>query len=117
MFAFHLRFASSLWEATRENLGAQWLRNAVVVVWPIFIGFSRFDCRAGVVNCHMRIDNRDDFIDVVAQAVIDRIEERDRVAGLVDAVVRRVLELQKETAEAQAAAEGESKGGKDKEDA
>ena len=42
---------------------------------------------------------------MVAQAVIDRIEERDRLAALVDMVVRRVLELQK----AQFEAEQESK--------
>lgn len=48
----------------------------------------------------MGIENRDDFIDAVAQAVIDRIEERNRVSSLVDAVVRRVLELQKEAADA-----------------
>ncbi len=42
----------------------------------------------------MRIEDREDYIDVVAQAVIDRIEERDRLASLVDLVVRRVLELQ-----------------------
>lgn len=53
----------------------------------------------------MGIENRDDYIDLVAQAVIDRIEERDRVSSLVDAVVRRVMELQKESAEAKAAAE------------
>ena len=53
----------------------------------------------------MGIENRDDYIDLVAQAVIDRIEERDRVSSLVDAVVRRVMELQKESAEAKVAAE------------
>ena len=40
------------------------------------------------------------YIDAVAQAVIDRIEERARVSTLVEAVVRRVLELQEETAKA-----------------
>jgi hypothetical protein len=64
----------------------------------------------------MRIDNRDDYIDVVAQAVIDRIEERDRVAGLVDMVVRRVLELQVEAAEAKASATSEKEGGDNEED-
>ncbi len=44
----------------------------------------------------MRIEDREEFIDQVAQAVIDRIEERDRIAGLVNLVVNRVLELQKE---------------------
>ncbi len=44
----------------------------------------------------MRIEDRDDFVDLVAQAVIDRIEERERVSSLVSQVVARVLELQKE---------------------
>ncbi len=43
----------------------------------------------------MRIEDREDHIDMVAQAVMDRIEEKDRLAGMVDLVVRRVLELQK----------------------
>ena len=41
----------------------------------------------------MRIEDREDYIDLVAQAVIDRIEERDRLANLVDMVARRVTEL------------------------
>ncbi len=44
----------------------------------------------------MRIEDREEYVDLVAQAVIDRIEERDRIAGLVNLVVARVLELQKE---------------------
>ena len=43
---------------------------------------------------------------MVAQAVIDRIEERDRVATLVDLVARRVMELQKAQAEAAHEADG-----------
>lgn len=46
----------------------------------------------------MKIEDRDDFVDAVAQAVIDRIEERDRIAGMVEMVVRRVVELQKQEA-------------------
>ena len=46
----------------------------------------------------MRIEDREEFVDLVAQAVIDRIEERDRIAGLVDLVVRRVYELQQQAA-------------------
>ena len=49
----------------------------------------------------MRIEDREEYVDLVAQAVIDRIEERDRLAGLVDLVVRRVMELQKAQAEAE----------------
>jgi hypothetical protein len=44
----------------------------------------------------MLIEDGDDFIDIVAQAVIDRIEERERIASLVNLVVSRVLELQHE---------------------
>ncbi len=54
----------------------------------------------------MRIEDREEFVDLVAQAVIDRIEERDRIAGLVNLVVARVLELQKEQASAQASSNG-----------
>ena len=49
----------------------------------------------------MRIEDREDYVDMVAQAVIDRIEERDRVAMLVDLVAKRVMELQKAQAEAE----------------
>ena len=48
----------------------------------------------------MRMEDREDYIDMVAQAVIDKIEERDRLAGLVDQVARRVMELQKARTEA-----------------
>ena len=74
---------------------------------------SKSEVEAGEI---MRIDNRDDYIDLVAQAVIDRIEEKDRVSSLVDAVVRRVIELQKEASEAQASEIKENAGGKDEED-
>ena len=46
----------------------------------------------------MRIEDRDEYIDLVAQAVIDKIEERDRIEGMVGLVVARVLALQKEQA-------------------
>ena len=65
----------------------------------------------------MRIDNRDDYIDLVAQAVIDRIEEKDRVSSLVDAVVQRVMALQQEKADAKTAEIAvETKGKADEED-
>ena len=48
----------------------------------------------------MRIEDREDYIDLVAQAMIDRSEERDRLANLVDMVARRVTELQMAQAEA-----------------
>lgn len=48
----------------------------------------------------MRTEDPEEFVDMVAQAVIDRIEERDRLAKLVDMVARRVMELQMAQAEA-----------------
>ncbi len=48
----------------------------------------------------MRIEDRDEYVDLVAQAVIDKIEERDRIEGMVSLVVARVLALQKEQKEA-----------------
>jgi hypothetical protein len=42
---------------------------------------------------------RDELVDLIAQAVIDRIDERERVARLADLVVDRVLALQQEEAE------------------
>ena len=47
----------------------------------------------------MLLEDREDYVDMVAQAVIDKIEERDRLAGLVDQVARRVMDLQKARAE------------------
>jgi len=44
----------------------------------------------------MSAEERDELVDMVAQAVIDRIEERDRINGLADLVVERVLALQQE---------------------
>jgi hypothetical protein len=51
----------------------------------------------------MRIEDRDEFVDKVAQAVIDYIEERDRIAGMVELVARRVMELQQQTRDAELA--------------
>jgi ethanolamine utilization protein EutQ (cupin superfamily) len=56
----------------------------------------------------MAIEDRDDFVDVVAQAVIDRIEERHRVSSLVEQVVARVIEIQKKEAALRAEAEASS---------
>jgi hypothetical protein len=44
----------------------------------------------------MSIENRDDYVDIIAQAVIDKIEERERITSLVNLVVQKVLELQTE---------------------
>ena len=46
----------------------------------------------------------EDFVDRVAQAVIDKIEERDRVAGLVEEIALRVIAIQKHEAALQKAA-------------
>ena len=48
----------------------------------------------------MRMEDREDFIDLVAQAVIDRIEERDRIDRIVEMVAARVIANQKEAKEA-----------------
>ena len=49
----------------------------------------------------MRIEDREDYVDMVAQAVIDKIEERDRITVLVERIAQRVMELQKAQAEAE----------------
>lgn len=54
----------------------------------------------------MRIEDPEEFVDMVAQAVIDRIEERDRLANLVDMVARRVTELQLAQAKAEQNSDG-----------
>ena len=41
-------------------------------------------------------DEQDELVDQIAQAVIDRIEERDRINNLADMVVARVFALQRE---------------------
>jgi hypothetical protein len=61
----------------------------------------------------MRMEDREEYVDMVAQAVIDRIEERDRLAVLVDLVVRRVMELQEQKQAALAAAAHDSDGAQD----
>lgn len=43
----------------------------------------------------MDLEQRHEFVDAVAQAVIDKIEERDRINGMVNMVVARVIEVQK----------------------
>jgi hypothetical protein len=50
----------------------------------------------------VRIEDQEEFVDQVAQAVIDKIEERDRIDSMVGLVVARVLALQKEQKEADA---------------
>ena len=48
----------------------------------------------------MNIQERPEFIDLVAQAVIDKIQEREQVNQIVQLVVERVIELQAEEANA-----------------
>ena len=50
----------------------------------------------------MRIEDWEEFVDQVAQAVIDKIEERDRIESMVSLVAARVLALQQEQKEAAA---------------
>lgn len=53
----------------------------------------------------MEADERNELVDLVAQAVIDRIEQREQVNNLADMVVARVIALQKEEAALQQAQE------------
>lgn len=52
----------------------------------------------------MGSSEQDDFVDRVAQAVIDKIEERDRIASLVEQIAHRVIVIQKQEAALQEAA-------------
>lgn len=49
----------------------------------------------------MNTEERNELVDMIAQAVIDQIAERERVNRLADLVVARVLALQSEEAELQ----------------
>ena len=49
-----------------------------------------------------RIEDREDFVDVLAQAVIDKMDETRRMSFLVEQVAARVIALQKAEALAQA---------------
>ncbi len=42
----------------------------------------------------MNLEERYQFVDLVAQAVVDKMEERDRINGMVNMVVARVIEMQ-----------------------
>ena len=65
----------------------------------------------------MRIEDREEYVDMVAQAVIDKIEERDRLAGMVNLVVRRVMELQEQKQAALAEAAQDSDQAQDQDSA
>ncbi len=43
----------------------------------------------------MTPEEQNNLVDMVAQAVIDRIEQRDQVNQLADMVVARVIEMQR----------------------
>jgi hypothetical protein len=47
----------------------------------------------------MNIDERNQLIDMVAQAVIDKIEERHKINALAELVYQRVVALQKRESE------------------
>lgn len=46
----------------------------------------------------MSPEERDRLVDLIAQAVIDKIEERERINRISDLIVQRVLSLQAEEA-------------------
>jgi len=56
-------------------------------------------------------EERNELVDMVAQAVIDKIEERDKTNRLADLVVARVIELQQQEAALQAQEEKENTDG------
>lgn len=56
----------------------------------------------------MTPEERNQLVDMVAQAVIDRIEQRSQINSMADAVVARVIQLQKEEAELQAQEQAEA---------
>jgi len=51
---------------------------------------------------YMDPEERNTLVDMVAQAVMDKMEERNQTNALADLVVARVLEMQKQEATLQA---------------
>ena len=51
----------------------------------------------------MTPNERNELVDMVAQAVIDKMQERERTNSLAELVVQRVIALQKEEAALDAA--------------
>ena len=51
----------------------------------------------------MTPNERNELVDMVAQAVIDKMQERERTNSLAELVVQRVIALQKEEAALNAA--------------
>ena len=58
---------------------------------------------------YSNVNERNQLVDMVAQAVIDKMEEREKVSELADLVVQRVIALQKEEAQLKAEEETEEK--------
>ena len=52
---------------------------------------------------------RNTLVDMVAQAVIDKMDERERVNSLADLVVKRVMTLMEQEAQLKAANEQETR--------
>ena len=57
------------------------------------------------------VKERDELVDLVAQAVVDRLEERSKIGMLVEMVVQRIYAIQAEDAKALNLVQ-EDKGGK-----
>lgn len=51
------------------------------------------------------LDERNEFVELVAQAVLDKMEEKEKVRGVAAVVARRVRELQLEESRLRAEAE------------
>ena len=58
----------------------------------------------------MNSDEQIELVDMIAQAVVDRIDERERVSRLADVVVARVIAMQQEEAAMQASVKNKEKG-------
>ncbi len=50
----------------------------------------------------MHAENTDEFVDMIAQAVVDKMEAQARMDAIAEAVFRRVVALQQEKATASA---------------
>lgn len=61
----------------------------------------------------MTPNERNELVDMVAQAVIDKMQERERTNQLAELVVQRVIALQKEEAALNAAEAKENTHGTD----
>jgi hypothetical protein len=48
----------------------------------------------------MRVENTEEFVDMIAQAVVDRMQAQAQMDSIADAVFRRVIAFQQEQAAA-----------------